>query len=99
MKLILITLLAFAGSFAYADDEEDPMGPNSYNGLMTRLHVQVFAARTKLISDLNKSAEALDMDEDLFKEILRDEKKFNAAIWDLHNPEHLGVPNPYTKHH
>jgi hypothetical protein len=57
MKVILITLLAFAGSFAYADNEENPMGPNSYNGLIMRLHDAVDTARETLISDLKKSEE------------------------------------------
>jgi hypothetical protein len=78
------------------------MGPNSYNGTMTRNHIAVFAAHTQLIDDLNKSADMVDMDNDeLFKKILDDEQKFNAAMWRLHNPEDLG-PNPYetkSKHH
>jgi hypothetical protein len=98
MKAILITLLAFAGSLHAQDADGDEMGPHSYNGAMTRFHVAVFAARSALIADLNKSADAVDMDEDLFKKILDDEQKFNAAIWRLHNPEDM-EPNPYeTKH-
>jgi hypothetical protein len=107
MKLILITLLAFAGSFAHADDEEDPTGPNSYAGTMARLHGYVERARDALLADLQKPYNdadpvAPDFDEDLFKKIILDEQKFNDALWHLQNPEDPG-PSPFepkpTKHH
>jgi hypothetical protein len=102
VKLILFTILAFAGTFAQAqqapDEEEDLMGPNSYHGLMMRLHSDVDTARETLIADLKKSEEEYrDFDEDVFTKILLDEKKLNAALWHLHNPEDMGEPNPYEK--
>jgi hypothetical protein len=109
MKLILITLLAFAGSLsAYADEPQsdpdyDGWGPNSYHGFMMKLHGYVDAAREVLTSDLNNSSDAGDFDEDLFNKILIDEQKLNAAIWHLQHPEDTGEINPYEpkkpKHH
>jgi hypothetical protein len=104
MKLILIPLLAFAGSCAAQDD--DPMGPNSYAGVIGRLHGYVQEARATLLADLQKEdtdteTVSPDFDRDLFKKIITDEQKFNAALWRLQNPEDLG-PNPYEpkpKHH
>jgi hypothetical protein len=99
MKLVLFTLLAFAGSFAHADDDDNPMGPNSYAGLMARLHGYVNRARDVVISDLNKSSLARDFDEALQKKILLDEKRFNHAIWHLNNPEDPSSPGLIPKNH
>jgi hypothetical protein len=98
MKLIQITLLAFAGNWAQADDADDVMGPNSYHGMINRFHSELDTARATLISNLKKSEEEYnDFDKDTFKKLLLDEQKFNAAMWRLHNPEDTG-PNPYEKH-
>jgi len=110
MKLILFTLLAFAGSCAaqQAPDDNDQMGPNSYAGVIGRLHGYVQVAREALLADLQKpyndaDTVAPDFDEDLFKKIILDEQKFNAALWNLQHPEYDPKEiNPYepkpTKH-
>jgi hypothetical protein len=102
MKLIPITLLAFAGSFAHAqdpspsDDDYDGWGPTSYHALMMHLHQYVWDARAILSSDLKKSEESADFDDQIFAKIVLDEKKLNAAIWHLQHPEDIpGEKNPY----
>ena len=99
MKLILITLLAFAGSFTHAQypsPSDDGWGPTSYHALIMHLHQYAWDARATLLSDLKKSEESADFDDQIFARIVFDEKKLNAAIWHLQHPEDIpGEQNPY----
>jgi hypothetical protein len=61
---------------------------NSYAGMMARNHRDVNNARAKLISDLKKSEDdEAEFDPALRKKILRDEKRYNEALYLLQNPE------------